>query len=335
MWHGVHARPSLDEIKPVGAQSAEKVVLIADPGTGPELDPWVVESGYALNQRHPDGRFQELADFVPVGAIVVGYSSLEADRRKLYELLMSLEAKIYCFDGIPVDVAFLDELAEFVQAKQASGEWIQVIVESSVPTDRESRENLLDLASMMSVSTSEGVVEDGRQISLVMSQYEGAAVDFAVAFSRTKAGDTSESIILSRDVEIKVSEDWLGCFAEAGIIGFTSGEPARVYAAVNLVQGDSPYRQLMATRVLQWFLAEWSDSLRFIPGETVELGLYEVQRVTESLITEYRKSEYISDAAYGISFSAGTGEITCDIVLYPYYGIEGISGVGTARVEKG
>lgn len=335
MWHGVHARPEVEELSPLGTNTAQQVVIIADPGIGPVLDPWVMEGERSLKERYSDGRFPDIGWAMPVGSILVGYPTLQSDRRPLYEKLMGLEAKLYCFDGIPVDVPFLDELAEFIQAKQDMGEWIQVVVESPVPMDKAQRESLLDLASTMSVSTLDGVIEDGRQISLVISQYDGAAVDFTVALSRTNPGDTIESFSLKGKVTQEIHRDWLGCYAEAGIIGFLSGETASPFAAVNLVQGGSPYRQLMATRVLQWYLSEWMDQLRFIPGESIELGLYETQRVTEALIVKYRQAGHISDATYGISFSAESGEINCDIVLYPFYGVEGINGVGVARVEKG
>lgn len=335
MWHGVHARPEVEEVSPLGTNTAQQVVVIADPGEGPALDPWVMEGQKALKGRYPDGRFVEIGWTLPVGTILVGQPTLETDRRPLYERLMGLEAKLYCFDGIPVDVAFLDELAEFIQAKQEQGQWVQVVVEAPVPIDKAERDALLDLASMMSVSTFDGVIEDGRQISLVIAQYDGAAVDFTVALARTMPGDTIESFSLQGKVTKEIHRDWLGCYAEAGIIGFLPGDTARPFAAVNLVQGGSPYRQLMATRVLQWYLSEWMDALRFIPGESIELGLYETQRVTESLLAKYRQAGYISDATYGISFSAESGEITCDIVLYPFYGVEGINGVGVARVEKG
>lgn len=335
MWHGVHTRAEVESAGQVGTNTAQQVVYIANPGGGKEYQPTLMESKLIVEQQFTSSRFLEVADIIPRGAVLVGHRVLETDRRPLFDCLMSLQAKLYCFDGIPVDISFLDELAEFIRAKHEMGEWVQVVVEAAFPETREERESLLDLASMMSVSTSDGMIEDGRQISLVLSQYDGAGIDFTVGVSKTLPGEAMSRMVMSKKVEKKVEEDWLGCYAEAGITGFLDEETATVFAAVNLVQGGSPYRQLTATRMLQWYLSEWKEVLRFIPGETIELGLYEVQRVTESLISDYRRAGHISDASYGISFSAETGEITCDIVLYPYYGVEGIGGVGVARVQKG
>ncbi|MBA4293923.1 hypothetical protein C0431_13250 [bacterium] len=335
MWHGVHVEPVLEEANPLQGTTVQQIAIIADPGGGPPLSPWIMESQIQLNQRHPDGRFKEIASLIPQGAVLVGFDPLETERRPLYEILMSLEAKVFCFDGIPVDITFLDELSEFVEAKRQAGEWIQVIIEAAVPKDQASFEDLLDISSMMNVDTGDGVMEEGRQMCLVLGQYDGAAVDFSVAYARTLPGELIESIPLSKKVETAVDEDWLGCFAEAGIVGFLTHTHTQVYAGVNLVQGGSPYRQLRATRVLQWYLSEWNDALRQVPGESIELGLYEVQRVTEELIQSYKKAGHISEATYGISFSAMDGEITSDIVLFPIYGIEGISGSGVARIQKG
>lgn len=335
MWHGVHTKPETESYGNVVTSTAQQVVYIANPGEGSEYRPALMEGSRELRRDFPNSRFEEVSELIPRGTILVGHKPLEMDRRSLFDCLMTLEAKLFCFDDISVDITFLDEISEFIRAKHEMGEWVQVVVESMVPIGPEERESLLDLASMMSVSTSEGMIEDGRQISLVLSQYEGAAIDFTVGLAKTLPGEKISRMEMSKKIETRVEEDWLGCYAEAGIIGFLDGERATVFSAVNLVQGGSPYRQLTATRVLQWYLSEWKEALRFIPGETIELGLYEVQRVTEELIVEYRRAGHISEATYGISFSAGTGEITCDIVLYPYYGVEGISGVGIARVQKG
>ena len=335
MFYGVHARPEVERVRESGNSTAQEVVLVTPAGDGPVLDPWPMAGRRALEARDPKGRATELGALIPMGTILVGYDALETERQPLYETLMALESKVYCFDGFTVDIAFLDELSEFIAAKRAMGEWVQVILEAPVPTDKAGRDDLMELASAMSVSTSEGVIEDGRQMALVLGQFDGAAAAFAFAYASSLPGETIEGIALGRGCETELHLDWLGCYAEAGIIGFQGKDEARAFHAVNLVQGDSPYRQMNATRVLQWYLADWHEALRLAPGESMDLGLYEVQRITEELLSSYEESGHIDRSSYEISFSALSGLIECETVLYPFYGVEGISGVGVARTQKG
>lgn len=337
MWRGVHSSVGTEMAGDAGSELANRIVIVSDARDGVPHEPWVMTGSRDAEARYGSGRIVDMVKggFIPLGAVVVKHDPIIDGTERLMETLHGLEASWFYFDGIEPDIEFLDELSEFIEGKQMRGSWVQVVLEAEVPTGRAGRDRLLDLASQMSVYTEDGMVEGGRQMSLVLRQYAMAGIDFIVGMAATFAGERLHQLPMRGKVDLELAEDLLRCYADAGIVGFEKGETATVHAAVNLVQGGSPYRQLSVTRVLQWYLSEWTVALQDIPGESIELGLYETQRVTEQLISEYRQAGHFADARYGISFSEYTGEITCDFEMVPYFGVEGVTATGVARVKKG
>ncbi|MGF0347589.1 hypothetical protein ACQR3P_28525 [Rhodococcus sp. IEGM1300] len=337
MWNGVHATTGLEVLPEIGMELANRVVIVSEADAGSAHTPWVMTGVQDVKEAFGSGRLVEMAEasMIPLGAILVKHDHLSDERDRLYESIDRLDATWFLFDGFSLNIEFLDEMAAFVERKQMRGEWVQVVLDTPVPTDQQAREWLMDLASQMNVHTEDGVLESGRQMSMVLRQYGMAGVDFTVEMANTDAGERLHNKEMKGRVEIPLSEDVLRCYADAGIVGFNAGEKATVHAAVNLVQGDSPYRQLSVTRVLQWYLSEWTVALQDIPGESTDIALYATQEVTEALIGRYRESGHFADARYGISFNEYLGEITCDFEMVPFFGVEGITGVGIARIRKG
>lgn len=337
MWNGVHTTTGVEVLPEIGTELAKRVVIVSEADAGTSHTPWLMTGIRDVKETFGSGRLVEMAEagMVPLGAILVRHDHLNDERDRLYESIDRLDATWFLFDGFSLDIEFLDEMAAFVERKQMRGEWVQVVIDTPVPTQRSERDWLMDLASQMNVHTEDGVLESGRQMSLVLRQYGMAGVDFMVEMANTDVGERLHNKRMKGSVETPLSEDMLRCYADAGIVGFNKGRETTVHAAVNLVQGDSPYRQLSVTRVLHWYLSEWKVALQDIPGESTDIALYATQEVTEELIGRYRTNGHFADARYGISFNEYLGEITCDFEMVPFFGVEAVAGVGVAKIRKG
>lgn len=312
-----------------------RLLVVAEATEGVLYEPFRYDSKERAMAEFKGGPMGAL---IESGALPYGTELMRVNPYEMEEMLFAvkqIEPDWVYFDLLEVDNDVLDALSDFSEEVNASGKWTQLVLPAVLPKNEVQFKELMGYVEGLSIPTEDGVLELGRQISIVVEQFPQAALIFSVKGVQASPGEEITGMVIDRPLEKPISNDWLELYAKAGIVGFRieSGETV-IGKAVNAVQTASPYRQLFITRAVQWFVNEWVARIDVMIGENMTQALYATQQETEQLINEYLSAEIFNDVSHKITYENLTGEITCELEILPVFGLDYIQASAVAKVTR-
>lgn len=335
MPFGVYTGQTTAKVNASRAPIGRRLLIVAESTNGAIYEPFLYDSKERALLEFKAGPMKNIIEsgFLPFGVELMRVYPYQFE--ETMHAIRQAEVDWVYIDNFDVDSETLDLLSDFTEEINESGRIMQIILGTPVPKNEIQFRQLMGYIEGLSIPTEDGVLELGRQISIVLEQFSNAGVAYAIEGVGTNVGETIGGRIIDHPLEQPVSSDWLTLYAQTGISGFRVEQGQTVIAhAVNAIQTDSPYKQLFVTRALQWFISEWVARVETSIGESMNQALYLAKQETEDIVFEYLRDEVFRDISYTITFEEVQGEILCEFSFLPVFGIAYIEATGVAKVAR-
>lgn len=335
MPFGVYTGQAEMKIDAVRAPIGRRLLVVAEATNGQSYEPFLYDSKERALLEFKGGPMAQLiqSGFLPYGVQLMRVNPLQVT--ETLEAIRQSEIDWVYIDNFDVDSETLDEIAAFTETVNDSGRYVHVVLETKVVQTEQAFKQLMGYLEGLSIPTEEGVLELGRQLSVVPEQFTGAGLAYAVTGISAGPGELIAGSVIDHPLEKPISSDWMEMYGKAGIVSFRVEAGETVIArAVNAVQTDSLYRQLFVTRALQWFITEWVSSVESSIGESMTQALYLAKSETERLVATYLGQEVFQEVDYQLSYEEVIGEITCDFTFLPVASVEYMQATAIAKVMR-